>query len=265
MQSSSDFDAESTFPQFSLHGKVAIISGASRGIGESIARTYAKAGAQVVLASRKVDGLNAVAKSIRAAGDEALAVVAHMGELESVRHLVAQTVSEFGGVDIVVNNAATNPHFGPIMASEESMWDKILDVNLRGYFRLIREAVPHMAQRGGGKAINIASVAGLAVSPGMGLYGISKAAVIMLTKTLAVELAAQNIQVNAIAPGFIKTRFSQAIWDNEALNQQVVNNTPAARMGTPDELTGIALYLAAPASSFTTGQTFVIDGGLTLG
>jgi len=261
----SSSENNSAFSQFSLQGKVAIISGASRGIGEAIARTYASAGAKVVLASRKIDGLNAVAESIRAAGGEALPIAAHMGEMASIKALVAQTVEAFGAVDIVVNNAATNPHFGAIMDSEDSMWDKIIDVNLRGYFRLIREAVPHMAKRGGGKAINIASVAGLVVSPGMGLYGISKAAVIMLTKTLAVELAAQNIQVNAIAPGFIKTRFSQAIWDNEMLNRQVVNSTPAARMGTPEELTGIALYLAAPASSFTTGQTFVIDGGLTLG
>lgn len=263
---SSDSQHSSTTPAaFSLRGKVAIVSGASRGIGEAIARTYAEAGAQVVLASRKIDGLSAVAETINTAGGEALAIAAHMGEPDSIRALVARTVEAFGGVDIVVNNAATNPQFGPIMDSEDSMWDKILDVNLRGYFRLIREAVPHMTARGGGKAINIASVAGLVVSPGMGLYGISKAAVLMLTRTLAVELAAQNIQVNAIAPGFIRTRFSQAIWDNEALNRQVVNSTPAARMGTPEELTGIALYLASAASSFTTGQTFVIDGGLTLG
>ena len=254
----------SVFSQFSLEGKVAIISGASRGIGEAIARTYARAGAKVVLASRKLDGLNVVADSIRMSGGEALSIATHMGELESIQALVAQTITAFGGIDIVVNNAATNPHFGLLMDSEERMWDKIIDVNLRGYFRLIREAVPHMAQHGGGKAINIASVAGLAVSPGMGLYGISKAAVLMLTKTLAVELAAQNIQVNAIAPGFIKTRFSQAIWDNESLNRQVITSTPAARMGSPEELTGIALYLASAASSFTTGQTFVIDGGLTL-
>ncbi len=250
--------------QFSLANKVAVISGASRGIGEALARAYAQAGAKVVLASRKVEGLQAVADSITAAGGAAIAVAAHMGDTAAIHNLIDQTVGVYGGVDIVVNNAATNPHFGPLLSSEESMWDKTLDVNLRGYFRLIREAVPHFIQRGGGKVINVASVAGITPSLGMGLYGISKAAVIMLTKTLAVELAGQNIQVNAIAPGFIRTRFSQAIWGNEALNKLIVERTPAGRMAAPEELIGIALYLASPASSFTTGQTFVIDGGLTL-
>ncbi|MHB8626892.1 MAG: glucose 1-dehydrogenase [Aggregatilineales bacterium] len=249
---------------FSLIGKVAIVSGASRGIGEAIARLYAQAGAKVALASRKLDGLNAVADSIWAAGGEALPVAAHMGEPDSIRALVEQTLETFGGVDIVVNNAATNPHFGPLLSSEESMWDKTLDVNLRGYFRLIRAVVPHFEKRGGGKVINIASVAGLIPSPGMGLYGITKAAVIMLTKTLALELAGSNIQVNAIAPGFIKTRFSQAVWDNETLNKQILMRTPAGRMGHPDEVAAMALYLASAASNFTTGQAFVLDGGLTL-
>lgn len=250
--------------QFSLTGKVAIVTGSSRGIGEAIAHTYAQAGAKVVLASRKLDGLTAVADAIKAAGGEATAIAAHMGEAEAIQALMQQTVDRYGGVDIVVNNAATNPHFGPLLSSEESMWDKTLDVNLRGYFRLIREAVPHFQARGGGKVINIASVAGVNPSPGMALYGISKAAVIMLTKALAVELAPQNIQVNAIAPGFIKTKFSQAIWGNDQLNDMVVAQTPAGRIASVDELTGIALYLASPASSFTTGQTIVVDGGLTL-
>lgn len=249
---------------FSLVGKVAIISGASRGIGESIARLYAQHGAKVAIASRKQDGLNAVADSIWAAGSEALPLVTHMGEPDAIRALVERTLETFGGIDIVVNNAATNPHFGPLLSSEESMWDKTLDVNLRGYFRLIRAAVPHMEKRGGGKIINIASIAGLIPSPGMGLYGITKAAVIMMTKTLAVELAGANIQVNAIAPGFIKTHFSQALWSNEALNKQLLEHTPAGRLGTPDEVAAMALYLASSASNFTTGQAFVLDGGLTL-
>jgi len=247
-----------------LTNKVAIITGASRGIGEAIARTYADAGAKVVLASRKIDGLSAVADSIQKAGGQATAIAAHMGEAAAIKKLAEQTVALYGGIDIIVNNAATNPHFGPLLTSEESMWDKTLDVNLRGYFRLIREAVPHLAARGGGKIINIASVAGLVPAPAMGLYGITKAAVIMMTKTLAVELAAQNIQVNAIAPGFVKTRFSEAIWGNDQINAMVTAATPAKRIATVDELMGIALYLASDASSFTTGQTFVIDGGFTL-
>jgi NAD(P)-dependent dehydrogenase (short-subunit alcohol dehydrogenase family) len=251
-------------PSFSLNGKVAIITGASRGIGEAIAHTYAAAGAKVVLASRKIDGLTTVAEAIKAAGGEATPITAHMGEPDSAAALVSQTVDRYGGLDIIVNNAATNPHFGPLLSSEESMWDKTIDVNLRGYFRLIRESVPKMMARGGGKVINLASVAGIEPSPGMALYGITKAAVIMMTKALAIELAPQNIQVNAIAPGFIKTRFSQAIWGNEQISEQVVGRTPAGRIASVDELTGIALYLAARASSFTTGQTIVVDGGLTL-
>src|SRR5579859_4197604 len=250
-------------PQFSLQGKVAIVTGASRGIGEAIAHTYARAGAKVVLASRKIDGLAAVASAIKDEGGDATPIAAHMGDQQAIRQLVEQAVAAYGGVDIVVNNAATNPHFGPLLTSEESMWDKTLDVNLRGYFRLIRECVPRMAERGG-KIVNMASIAGLSYSPGMGLYSLTKAAVIMMTRSLAVELAPQNIQINAIAPGFIKTRFSEAIWGNEQINDVVIAATPAGRIADVSEITGMALYLASPASSFTTGQTFVIDGGLTL-
>jgi NAD(P)-dependent dehydrogenase (short-subunit alcohol dehydrogenase family) len=250
---------------FSLDGKVAIVTGASRGIGEAIAHSFAQAGAKVVLASRKAEPLARVAEQIRAAGGEATPIAAHMGDAAAIASLVQGASAAYGGVDIVVNNAATNPHFGPLLTSEESMWDKTLDVNLRGYYRLISAAVPQMASRGGGKIINLASVAGLVPSTNMGLYGITKAAVIMLTKTLAVELASQNIQVNAIAPGFIKTQFSRALWENEAINARVIGQTPSKRMGTVEEIAAIALYLASQASNFTTGQTIVVDGGQTLG
>lgn len=250
---------------YSLGGKVAIVTGASRGIGEALAHVYAKAGARVVLASRKLDGLQPVAEAITAAGGEAYPVAAHMGDPEAIVALVKAAVLHFGGIDIIVNNAATNPHFGPLLTAEDSMWDKIFDVNLRGYFRLIREAVPYLQERGGGKIINMASIAGLMPTPGMGVYGMSKAAVIMMTKSLAVELAHSNIQVNAIAPGFIQTKFSQAIWGNDQLNEMVSKATPAKRIGNVEELLGMALYLASAASSFTTGQTFVVDGGLSLG
>src|SRR5258707_13653833 len=182
-----------------------------------------------------------------------------MGDPKSGEALVKLAVDLYGGLDIVVNNAATNPHFGPLLTSEESMWDKTIDVNLRGYFRLIRDAVPAMIERGGGKIVNIASIAGIMPSPGMGLYGITKAAVIMMTRTLAVELAPHNIQINAIAPGFIKTKFSQALWDNDQLHDVIIGNTPAGRFADVSEITGIALYLASPASSFTTGQAIVVD------
>ncbi|MBK8430413.1 MAG: glucose 1-dehydrogenase [Chloroflexi bacterium] len=246
---------------FNLTGKVAVITGASRGIGEAIAHAYARAGASVVLASRKQADLDEVAAEITAAGGRALAVAAHTGSDEAVNALVARATEAFGGVDIVVNNAATNPHFGPVMTAEESHWDKIFDVNVKGYFRVAKACAASMQARGGGKIINIASVAGLHPQPGMGVYCVSKAAVIMLTQVLAAELAPHNIQVNAIAPGFIKTKFSQALWDNPALYAGITKLIPQGRMAEPEELTGMALYLATAASSFTTGGIFTVDGG----
>jgi NAD(P)-dependent dehydrogenase (short-subunit alcohol dehydrogenase family) len=250
---------------FDLTGKVAIVTGASRGIGAAIALALAGAGASVVLASRKQEGLDAVAAEIIADGGQALGLTAHTGEQAAVARLVAQTVDAFGGVDILVNNAATNPHFGPILTADESLWDKTLDVNVKGYFRMVQACAPHMAARGGGKIINLASVAGLAPQPGMGVYCVTKAAVLMLTEVLAAELAPQNIQVNAIAPGFVKTKFSAAIWSNPALNDATLAGIPQARMAAPEELTGAVLYLASAASSFTTGATLVVDGGQMVG
>ncbi|RMG93348.1 MAG: glucose 1-dehydrogenase [Chloroflexi bacterium] len=252
-------------PDFNLTGKVAFVTGASRGIGQAIAEAYAAAGAKVVLASRKQEALDAVAEKIKANGGQALAVAAHTGSTEAIEQAVQKATETFGGIDIVVNNAATNPHFGPVLTAEESHWQKILDVNVQGYFRVVKVCAPIMKERGGGKVINIASVAGLSPGPMMGVYSVSKAAVLMLTQVLALELAPDNIQVNAIAPGFIKTRFSQAIWGNPQLNEMVTRSIPQRRMAEPEELTGIALYLASPASSFTTGAVFVVDGGQMIG
>lgn len=250
---------------FELSGKVAIVTGASRGIGEAIARTYAAAGASVVLASRRQEGVDAVAAAIRAAGGEVTAMAAHTGDAAAVAALVAATVARYGGVDILVNNAATNPHFGPLLSAEESHWDKTFDVNVKGYYRMAAACVPTMARRGGGKIVNMASIAGKVPQPGMGVYCVSKAAVLMLTEVLAAELAPQNIQVNAIAPGFVKTRFSAAIWNDPALYQATVAAIPQQRMAEPAEIAGVALYLAAPASSFTTGATILVDGGQAIG
>ncbi len=247
--------------EFSLEGKVAVVIGASRGIGRAIALRFAQAGAKVVVSSRKLEGVQAVADEIRAAGGEALAVQAHVGRPDDMAALVTQTVEAFGRVDVAVNNAGTNPHFGPVLAADESLVEKTLDTNLKGVWRGCKVVAPQMEKQGGGKIINIASVAGLRPGPGMGLYGVSKAAVIMLTQVLAVELGPANIQVNAIAPGVIKTRFSQVLWQSPDIAETILRDLPAGRFGEAEEVASLALYLAAPASDYVTGALFVVDGG----
>lgn len=250
---------------FDLTGKVAIVTGASRGIGAAIARALAEAGARVMLSSRKQESVEAAAAQICANSGDALAMAAHTGDAAAVEALVRRTVDLYGGVDILVNNAATNPHFGPLLTAEESHWDKTFDINVKGYLRMIKACVPSMQARGGGKVINMASIAGKIPQPGMGVYCVSKAGVIMLTEVLAAELAPFNIQVNAIAPGFVKTKFSAAIWANEAMNAAVLAGIPQQRMAEPEEIAGVALYLASTASSFTTGATILVDGGQAVG
>jgi NAD(P)-dependent dehydrogenase (short-subunit alcohol dehydrogenase family) len=252
-------------PIFDLSGKVALITGASRGIGEAIALAYSQAGAKVVLASRKQADLDRLAEKIRETGGEVLAMAAHTGDMAAISAVVEKAMEMYGGIDIVVNNAATNPHFGPILTAEESHWDKILDVNVKGYFRVVKACAEIMQGRGGGKVINMSSVAGLEPQPMMGVYSVSKAAVLMLTKVLAAELAPYNIQVNAIAPGFVKTRFSAALWQNPQINEAILKRVPQKRMAEPDEIAGLAVYLASPASSFVTGSVFSIDGGQLTG
>jgi NAD(P)-dependent dehydrogenase (short-subunit alcohol dehydrogenase family) len=250
---------------FDLSGKVALITGASRGIGEAIAFAYVHLGAKVVLVSRKQADLDTVAQRIKEAGGEALPLAAHTGALAAVTAMLEKSTSTCGGIDILVNNAATNPHFGPILTAEDSHWDKILDVNVKGYFRVAKACVESMKGRGGGKIINMSSVAGLEPEPMMGIYSISKAAVIMLTRVLAAELAQFNIQVNAIAPGFVKTKFSAALWQDPQLKQAILKKIPQKRMAEPEEIAGMAVYLASSASSFVTGSTFSIDGGQLVG
>ncbi|MBP6016178.1 MAG: glucose 1-dehydrogenase [Candidatus Promineofilum sp.] len=250
-----------TGANFDLTGKVALITGGSRGIGLAVAEAYAAAGARVALASRKQAAVDEAAEKLQRNGGEALAVAAHTGDGAAVAALIERVVDYFGGIDILVNNAATNPHFGPFLSAEDSHWDKILDVNVKGYFRVAKACVPSMRARGGGKIINVASVAGLGPQPMMGVYCVSKAAVLMMTEVLASELAADNIQVNAIAPGFVKTKFSEVLWSTPEINEQLVKAVPQRRMAEPEEIAGIAVYLASAASSFTTGATFVVDGG----
>jgi NAD(P)-dependent dehydrogenase (short-subunit alcohol dehydrogenase family) len=250
--------------EFSLGGRVALVTGASRGIGRAIALRLASAGARVVICSRKAEGVQAVAEEIAAAGGQALAVPAHVGRTDDVVALVARAREAYGRLDVVVNNAATNPHFGPILTADEGQWDKILDTNLKSIFRVCKAVVPHMEAQGGGKIINIVSIAGMRPSPGMGIYGISKAGAIMLTQTLAMELGPANIQVNAIAPGLIKTQFSQALWQTEPLATAILNRIPLGRFGEPEDVAGLALFLASPASDYISGAVFLVDGGMNV-
>ena len=250
---------------FDLTGKVALVTGASRGIGAAVAQAFAQAGAQVVLASRKQEPLDALAAEIRAAGGTALAVAAHTGDDAAVEALVARAVDECGGVDILVNNAATNPHYGPVLTAEDGHWDKTFDVNVKGYVRMVRACMAPMQARGGGAVINVASIAGIKPETGMGVYAVSKAGVLMLTQVLAVELAPANIRVNAVAPGYVKTKFSSVIWQNPHVYADVKARIPQGRMAEPEELTGVMLYLASDAASFTTGAVFTVDGGHLLG
>jgi len=250
---------------YDLAGRVALVTGASRGIGEAIAVALAAAGARLVLASRKLEGVEVVAKVIRDAGGEALAAACHTGRAAEVEALVDKAKEAFGGVDVLINNAATNPHYGPLLEADEGQWDKTFEVNVKGYVHAIRACVPGMRERGGGAIVNVASVAGLAPHSGLGVYGVSKAAVLMLTKTLALELARDNIRVNAIAPGLIQTRFSQALWSTPEAKERALRSIPQRRLGQPEDLVGAVLYLASDAARFTTGSVLVVDGGQTLG
>lgn len=252
-------------PSFDLTGKVAIVTGGSRGIGEAIAHSFAAAGAKVVIASRKLENVQPVAAVINAqhGANTALAVATHTGDRQQVQELVQRTVATFGAVDIAVNNAATNPHYGPLLEATEEQWDKTLQVNVKGYFAVCQAVAPIMLQRGSGKIINVASVAGLTPGAGMGVYSVTKAAVLMLTQALAQELGPRGVQVNAIAPGVIKTKFSTALWSNDRIAQGVTRR--AGRIGEPDDVAGAALFLASPASNYVNGEILVVDGGVQVG
>lgn len=249
---------------FDLSGKVAIITGSSRGIGLAIAQQYAQRGMKVVISSRKQESLDEIAEEMRGQGADVTAIAAHNGDKDALNNLVEQTIATYGRLDVLVNNAATNPHFGTLLTSEDSMWEKTIQVNIMGNYWLTKASVPHMQAQGGGKIINVASVNGLRPGTYQGIYSMTKAAVISLTQTLAMELGGDNIQVNAIAPGLVKTKFAQALWSNDDLLSGVEERTPLKRIGEPDDIAGLAVYLAAPASNFTTGQVFVADGGITI-
>ena len=245
-----------------LKDKVIVITGASRGIGEAIARAAIDAGARVALASRKQADLDQVASSLP--GDHAIALACHTGKPADVDAMFAKAIERFGRVDGLVNNAATNPYFGPLIDTPDAAIDKTFEVNVKGYLYCARALVRHARDRGGGGSIvNIASIAGLRAAIMQGIYGASKAAVISMTQTLASELGGSGIRVNAIAPGLVETRFASALVNNPAILKRVVDRTPLGRHAQPAELAGAAIYLLSDAASFTTGTTLVVDGGVT--
>lgn len=245
--------------ELSLKGKVALVTGASRGIGKAIAQSYADAGAAVLLTSRKLVALEAAAAEI---GGDVAVVVANAGDPEQAAAAVAHCVERFGAVDILVNNAATNPYFGPAMDIDLGRYDKTWDVNLRGALVWTQEAWRQSMHTRGGSVINIASIGGLSIEPGIGIYNTTKAALIHLTKTLAAELA-PLVRVNAIAPGLVKTDMARALW--EPAEERIAASMPLARLGEPADIANAALYLASDLASWVTGHTLVVDGGALLG
>jgi NAD(P)-dependent dehydrogenase (short-subunit alcohol dehydrogenase family) len=247
-----------------LAGKVAIITGASRGIGEAIARGFLREGATIVLAARKQDGLDAVVHALNAPTGRVFTRATHVGKPEDVEALAAFAVDKVGIADILVNNAATNPYFGPMMGLEWGAWDKTFEVNLRGTFALTRAVVNHLNGRPA-SIINVTSVVGMSGAPFQGIYAMTKAALISMTQTLAVELGPLKIRVNAIAPGLIDTKFAKTLIDAPDISGQFVTRTALGRVGQPDELAGAAIYLASDAASYVTGQTLVVDGGYRVG
>lgn len=246
---------------FDLDGKIAFVSGASRGIGEAIARLLAQQGAHVILASRKLESCQAVAESIIAEGGQATAMACHIGELEQIQATFARIREQFGRLDILVNNAATNPQFGHILDTDPAAFQKTVDVNVRGYFFMSVEAGKLMREHGGGSIINVASINGVVPGQFQSVYSITKAAVINMTKAFAKECAADGIRCNALLPGFTDTRFASALINDERILETVLRQVPLNRVAKPSEMAGAVLYLASDAASYTTGTALNVDGG----
>ena len=246
---------------FDLTGKTAIITGSSKGIGEAMARALAENGANVVISSRKQDACDEVARKFNNDGLSAIGIACHVGDKEQRKNLVEKTVAHFQGVDILINNAGINPVFGPIEEAPETAFDKLISVNVKAIWALSNLCLPEMKKRGGGSVINISSVEGLHPGFGLGLYSMSKAAVIMLTKNQAKEWGKYGVRCNAICPGLVKTKLSQALWTNEKLMAKLKKALPLQRMAMPREMTGLAVLLASDAGSYMTGGVYVNDGG----
>jgi NAD(P)-dependent dehydrogenase (short-subunit alcohol dehydrogenase family) len=250
---------------FDLTGKVALVTGSSRGIGLGIAKQFARHGARVVISSRKEDACEAARADIALSGGDAIAIPCNISYKDQLQALVDRTLATWGAIDIVVCNAAVNPYFGPLSKIPDEAYDKIMASNVRSNVWLCNMALPHMAARGGGAAIIISSIAGIKGTRMLGAYGLSKAADSALARNLAVEWGSKNIRVNAIAPGIIKTDFAKALYENPETEKLVTRQYPIGRLGDVDDVAGVAVMLASRAGAFITGQTIVVDGGTTIG
>ena len=246
---------------FELDNKIALVTGASQGIGRALARGLAQFGAKVVVSSRKQEAVDKVAHALRAEGHEATAIAANVGHPEAISALVNETVAHYGGLDIVINNAAANPVFGPVQATEGKAFDKIMDVNLKGPFELCKTAYPILKKRGGGSIINISSIGGITPEEFIGIYSVSKAGLNSLTQVMAQDWGKDNIRVNSICPGLIKTKFSQALWGDKTIMDRFLKKIPLNRLGHPEDITGLVIFLASDAASYCTGGVYLVDGG----
>lgn len=250
---------------FDLSGKVALVTGASRGIGESIAKQLADHGAHVIISSRKIEGCQQVADEIKKNGGSAEAIACHIGDMEQVESIFKQIEDTHGKLDILVNNAAANPYFGHVLDTDLSAFQKTVDVNIRGYFFMSTYGAKLMKKGSGGSIVNVASVNGVIPGPFQGIYSITKAAVISMTKTFAKECATLNIRVNALLPGATDTKFASTIVNNPAILKKAMEHVPMNRVASPDEMAGAVLYLVSDAASYTTGTCLNVDGGYLLG
>ncbi|MBD7978936.1 MULTISPECIES: SDR family oxidoreductase [Pseudomonas] len=246
---------------FDLDGKIAFVSGASRGIGEAIARLLAQQGAHVIVSSRRIEGCQAVADAINAEGGQATAIACHIGEMEQIKNTFTEIRERFGRLDILVNNAATNPQFGNVLDTDLAAFQKTVDVNIRGYYFMSIEGGKLMKANGGGSIINVASINGVTPGEFQGIYSVTKAAVISMTKVFAKECAGFGIRCNALLPGLTDTKFASALTSNEAILKYALQRIPLKRVADPSEMAGAVLYLASAASSYTTGLALNVDGG----